>query len=64
MKIGLKFKLGSFWIGWHWSGYNKRLCLNLIPCMTIFFVLKGGNLPLQSNGLPTFIWTEERRKLL
>jgi len=36
MKCGLLFRLGSFWIGAHWSAENGRLCVNLIPCMTIW----------------------------
>lgn len=45
MKVGALFNLGSFWIGAHWSSYNRRLCVNLIPCCTIWFTLKGGNVP-------------------
>lgn len=42
---GFKFRLGSMWIGYHYSAHNKRLCVNLIPCVTIWFVGAGGYLP-------------------
>lgn len=45
MKIGFIFRPWSFWIGVHWSKYNKRLCLNLLPMCTIYLVLKGGVIP-------------------
>lgn len=45
MKAGILFRLASFWIGAHWSGFNKRLCVNLLPCCTIWVCLPGGNAP-------------------
>lgn len=45
MKAGLLFRLGSFWIGLHWSPANRRLCINLIPCVTVWIVAPGGVLP-------------------
>lgn len=45
MKIGMLARVGSFWIGVHWSPYNKRLCINLVPCVTIWVTFKGGNIP-------------------
>lgn len=45
MKAGIILRLGSFWVGAHWSGYNKRLCVNVVPCLTIWVTLKGGNTP-------------------
>jgi len=44
-RAGLLFRLASGWVGWHWSAYNKRLCINLIPCCTIWVCLPGGNVP-------------------
>jgi hypothetical protein len=44
-RIGLRFRLGSFWIGFHWSPANRRLCINLIPCVTVWIVAPGGVLP-------------------
>ncbi|WP_445368845.1 hypothetical protein ACH5Y9_05505 [Methylomonas sp. BW4-1] len=39
------FRLSSLWIGVHWSPYNKRLCINPLPCLTLWVVLPGGNAP-------------------
>lgn len=45
LTCGLKVRLGSFWIGAHWSPQNKRLCINLIPCVTLWVVFPGGVKP-------------------
>lgn len=45
MKAGVLFRWQSLWIGAHWSPYNRRLCLNLIPCVTIWITARGGNTP-------------------
>jgi hypothetical protein len=45
MRTGLKLRLASFWIGVHYSPYNRRFCINLIPCVTFWIVLKGGFTP-------------------
>ena len=45
MKFGTLFRWGSFWVGLHWSPWNKRLCINLLPCVTVWVVFPGGNEP-------------------
>ena len=45
MKVGILVRLASFWIGVHWSPYNKRICINLLPCITVWVALPGGNEP-------------------
>lgn len=45
MTCGLLFRLGSFWIGAHWSPYNRRWCINPVPCVTFWVALKGGKSP-------------------
>lgn len=45
MKAGVLLRLGSAWIGVHWSPYNRRFCINLVPFVTIWITLKGGNVP-------------------
>lgn len=40
MKWGLLFRWGSLWIGAHWSPYNRRLCVNLLPCITLWLQLQ------------------------
>lgn len=39
---GILFRWSSLWVGVHWSPYNKRLCLNLIPCLTVWITAPGG----------------------
>lgn len=43
---GILPRLGSFWIGFHYASKNKRLCINIIPCLTLWFVWPGGVLPV------------------
>lgn len=43
--IGLLFNLGALWVGAHWSRHNRRLCINLLPCLTLWVTLPGGNEP-------------------
>lgn len=45
MKVGILFRPGSLWIGVHWSPRNKRLCINLVPCITIWVVPADGAVP-------------------
>jgi hypothetical protein len=45
MKSGIIFRLQSFWIGIHYSPYNKRFCINPLPCITIWIILEGGIVP-------------------
>lgn len=39
---GYLFRKESFWIGLHYSKECKIYCLNLIPCLTIWWTKKGG----------------------
>lgn len=45
MKAGLIVRLGSAWVGVHWSPYNRRFCINLLPCVTVWIALPGGKEP-------------------
>lgn len=45
MKIGIIIRVHSFWIGLHYSEFNKRYCLNILPCCTIWWIKKNGNIP-------------------
>lgn len=40
--FGILFRLESFWIGLHYSKACKRYCLNLLPCITIWWCKKDG----------------------
>ena len=43
--FGFIFRPKSFWMGIHYSDYNKRFCMNIIPCCTIWWIKKGGVRP-------------------
>lgn len=45
VQVGILFRLASFWVGAHWSPYNRRWCINLLPCVTIWIALPGGKTP-------------------
>ncbi|MBN9078192.1 MAG: hypothetical protein J0H84_18445 [Rhizobiales bacterium] len=45
MAAGILFRLGSVWVGAHWSAQNRRLCINLLPCCTLWLVWPGGRRP-------------------
>lgn len=45
MRWGWHVRWGSFWVGAHWSPWNRRLCVNPLPCVTVWVVLPGGNQP-------------------
>lgn len=45
MKAGILFRWGSAWVGVHWSPYNKRACINLVPFVTIWITAPGGIAP-------------------
>ena len=42
---GVLFRWGSVWIGAHWSRRNRRICINLIPFVTIWVTAPGGVAP-------------------
>ncbi len=45
MKIGILFKLANFWIGFHYSEKCNRVCINIIPCVTIWITLENDIVP-------------------
>ena len=47
MKAGLILNWRSLWVGAHYSSFNKRLCVNLLPCVTLWVCGKDGNVPQQ-----------------
>lgn len=44
-RMGLLFRMASAWVGVHWSGHNKRLCVNVVPFVTFWVTLPGGIAP-------------------
>lgn len=45
MKCGVIFRWGSAWVGVHYSEVHKRVCINLVPCITFWFIREGGDVP-------------------
>ena len=45
MKAGILCRLGSAWIGAHYSQHNRRWCINIIPFVTVWVTLPGGKTP-------------------
>jgi hypothetical protein len=39
------FQPNAWWIGVHYSKYNKRYCINLVPTVTLVIVKPGGRIP-------------------
>ena len=44
-KVGILFRLASFWIGIHYSKSCKRWCINLVPCVTLYICKPDGYIP-------------------
>jgi len=42
---GIIARLGSFWVGVHYSKRNKRWCVNPVPCITFWLAAPGGHVP-------------------
>lgn len=42
---GVLVRKASCWIGVHYSDYNKRWCINLIPFVTVWVCKPGGKAP-------------------
>jgi hypothetical protein len=45
MRAGFKFQLGAWWLGAHYSSYNRRVCINFLPCLTVWIAFPGGKTP-------------------
>jgi hypothetical protein len=44
-RVGVLFRWGSIWVGAHWSGPHKRLCVNFVPFVTVWVTAPGGDVP-------------------
>jgi len=51
MKYGLIFQSGAWWLGAHYSEINKRMCINIIPCFTIWIAASNGAVPHRKSIL-------------
>ena len=41
-RVGLLWNSGAVWLGYHYSDHHKRLCVNLLPFLTIWYTRPGG----------------------
>lgn len=48
VRLGVLFQKGGLWVGAHWSPVNRRWCINLLPCCTIWISLPGGRIPRET----------------
>lgn len=46
---GFLFQPTALWVGVHYSRYNRRFCINLIPCFTFWLCLVGGKPPAKGE---------------
>lgn len=44
-RLGVKLNWRACWFGVHYSPFNKRVCINFVPFVTVYYVYKGGLLP-------------------
>lgn len=51
-QCGLLFRLASFWIGVHYSSFDRRFCINPIPFVTFWLTLPGGLVPKSADAKP------------
>lgn len=47
--FGILFQPGAWWIGIHRSVVEKRLCINIIPMLTVWVLMKGGKPPKRKS---------------
>lgn len=44
-RFGVLFNPSAVWWGAHWSPSNRRWCINLLPCVTLWVTMPGGKVP-------------------
>jgi hypothetical protein len=44
-RAGLVLNWRAAWVGAHWGSHNRRLCVNLLPFVTLWITLPGGQEP-------------------
>lgn len=43
--VGFLVNSKALWIGAHYSEHHKRWCINILPCLTVWWTKPGGYLP-------------------
>lgn len=41
-RTGLLINKRALWVGVHFSAWNSRVCINLLPCVTLWVTMPGG----------------------
>lgn len=44
-QFGWLWQWGGAWVGVHYSKQNRRFCVNLVPCITVWATRPGGKVP-------------------
>jgi len=44
-RCGVLVHAGSLWVGAHYSTFDRRWCINVLPCVTLWVTLPGGLVP-------------------
>ena len=44
-RAGLVLNWRAAWVGAHWGSYNRRLCVNPLPFVTLWITMPGGTEP-------------------
>ena len=44
-RYGLLWNWSACWVGVHYSPHHRRLCVNVVPFLTIWYTKPGGILP-------------------
>lgn len=48
-RFGVLFNLSALWVGVHYSAFNRRYCINIIPTITVWVTAPGGVTPNCAN---------------
>lgn len=43
--VGILFNSKALWVGAHYGEHHKRWCINILPCLTVWWAKPGGYLP-------------------
>lgn len=46
---GVLINRHALWIGAHYSSFYRRWCINLLPCVTIWYCKTGGTPPTRGR---------------
>ncbi|MDB5802295.1 MAG: hypothetical protein JWL63_3234 [Rhodocyclales bacterium] len=49
-RIGILLQFGAVWLGAHYSPVDRRWCINLVPCLTVWITLRGGRPPRRARS--------------